>query len=61
MLVIPALIHLLPGGTKTVHRLMKHFSQTYTDELVPASLPFVATEPERCEITKEPTPSMEFL
>lgn len=61
MLVIPALIHLLPGGTETVHRLVKHFNQTYTDELVPASLPFVAMEPERSEIAKEPTPSKEFL
>lgn len=61
MLVLPALIHLLPGGTKTVHRLMKRLSQIYPDELVPASLPFVAMEPERCEITEEPTPSKEFL
>lgn len=40
---------------------MKHLSQIYTDELVPASLPFVATEPERCEIAKEPTPCSELL
>jgi len=35
---------------------MKHLSQIYTNELVPASLPFVATELERGEIAKEPTP-----
>lgn len=40
---------------------MKHLSQTYTDELVPASLLFAATEPERCEIAKEPTPCSELL
>lgn len=40
---------------------MKHFSQMYTDELVPASLPLVATEPERCEIAEEHTPCSELL
>lgn len=38
---------------------MKHLSQIYADELAPASLPFVATEPERCEIIEEPMPCSE--
>lgn len=43
------------------YRLMEHLSQIYTDELAPASLPFVATEPERCEIAEEPMPCSELL
>lgn len=38
---------------------MKRLSQS--DELAPASPPFVATEPETREIAKEPTPCSEHL
>lgn len=60
MLVLPALIHLLPGGTKTVHRLMKRLSQIYPDELVPASLPFVAMEQRDVKLPKNLHPARSF-